>query len=124
MLSRDEENMRWGLRIEVIEGDAEIIFVNLRRRNLARRNLAKNTVPGAHLNFTLDHSAFSGPKCKSIFERNFLAIGRSGCIAGRYSSDIRADRTEFLDDFFVAAIDVIHAVDEGFAVCTQGREDK
>ena len=116
--------MRWGLRIEVIERHAEIIFVNLRRRNLARRNLAENTVPGAHLNFTLDHSLFSGPKCESIFERNFLAIGGSGGIAGRYSFDIRADRTEFLDDFFVAAIDVIYAVDEGFAVCAQGREDK
>ena len=115
--------MRWGLRIEVVERHAEIIFVNLRRRNLARSNLAENTVPGAHLNFTLDHSVFSGPKCESVFEP-ILAIGRSGGTAGRYSFDIRADRTEFLDDFFVAAIDVIYAVDEGFAVCTQSREDK
>ncbi len=124
MVSRDEENMRWGLRIEVIERHAEIIFVNLRRRNLARRNLAENTVPGTHLNFTLEHSVFSGPKCKSVSERDFLAIGRGGGIARRDSFDIRADRTEFLDDFFVAAIDVIYAVDEGFAACAQGREDK
>lgn len=116
--------MRWGLRIEVVEGHAEIIFVNLRSRNLARRNLAENTVPRAHLNFTLDHSVFSGPKCECVFERDILSIGSSGGTTGRYSFDIRADRTEFLDDFFVAAINVIYAVDEGFAVCAQGREDK
>ncbi len=124
MVSRDKENMRWGLRIEVVERHAEIIFVNLRRRNLARRNLAENTVPEAHLNFTLDHSVFSGPKCASVFERDILAISHCGGVAERDSFDIRPDRTEFLDNFFVAAIDVIYAVDEGFAVCAQGREDK
>ena len=116
--------MRWGLRIEVVERHAEFIFVNPRRRNLARRNLAENTVLGAHLNVTLDHSVLAGPKCVGVFERDILAIGRSGGTAGRYSVDIRADRTEFFDDFFVAAINVINAVDERFAVCAQGREDK
>ena len=42
MAARDQQNMNGGLRVQVFEGDGQIILINKRRRDLAAGDLAKN----------------------------------------------------------------------------------
>ena len=53
MLARDDQNVRRRLRANIVEGDAHVVFVNSRRRNLARNNSAKQTIFAHNRNFNV-----------------------------------------------------------------------
>jgi hypothetical protein len=45
----DDQDMRRRLRAQIVEGDANIVFVNLCRRDSSRSYLAENAVLGSHI---------------------------------------------------------------------------
>ncbi len=56
MLLRHDQQMRRRLRAEIVESQANFIFVNFCRKNIARDYLAKNAVLLAHFDYSLFES--------------------------------------------------------------------
>src|SRR5262245_26499051 len=102
MLFRDHENMRRSLRRQVVKGDANIVLINLGRRNTSIDYLAEDAIRNGHIATSkLNHSARGSAKSRRLgFDRG---IGEP--------FDVRPDRTQLANDRLVTAVDVIDAID-------------
>ena len=110
----DHENMRRRLRSQVVEGDADVVLMNLGRGDGSIDDLTEDAVLNGHSPIRkLNHSPARAGKSSS-----FSIYGRI-----RKTFDVRTDRPQLADDGLVAAIDMVNAVDKGFTLSSEGGQD-
>lgn len=96
--TRNYQNMRRSLWAQIVKRDADVVFMNLGRRYVTCDDLAENTI---HL---------------ESFYQNLSSICLCDSRIFFYPLDVGTDRFELSDDPFIPSVDVIDALDNGFAL--------
>src|SRR5207245_6701025 len=113
------QNMSRRLRVEVIERHTNVILKHLCRRYPAVGYLTENTVVNTHDRMNqLKHKQL---RIVKVLSGDFFGCGVEAALD---TFNIGAKRAELSDDGFVAAVNVIDAVDRSFTLSTKNCQHK